>query len=393
MNRNWLVRLSFPVECALVLLMAALAGFGLMRVQPLTATLVSVAGIVVVTAIAHGLMWYRLVWFDWIVLILEIGVALFCSIVVNSLRLYVEKKLLEQSLTAHLSPKLVKRLVNDASLRAVGGSRQEISIMFSDIANFTRISESMSSDDLVRLMNKYFEAALECIHETDGTVVKLIGDAIFAIWNAPVEQPDHRERACSAALHLREKIVEFNAEHLNLPLRTRVGLHTGDACVGNIGSSNRFDYTALGDSINLTSRLEGLNKYLGTSVLVTREIQRAMEDALVWRPVGHFRLKGFGRAVEVFELISAPEHAGQSCVWREQFAHALHDFRERRFDEAAAKFQATIESRRGVEPEFTTGTTLETTDGPSRFYLEKIAELRAHPPSGEWIGEVELAEK
>jgi adenylate cyclase len=353
----------------------------------------AIVAMAAIAAAAHSLAWYRLTWFAWLILILEVAIALFCAIVLNSLKLYVEKRLLEESLVAHLSPKLVKRLLQDPALRQVGGSQQQVSIIFSDIASFSRISESVNSDDLVRLMNKYFEATLQCIHETDGTVVKLIGDAIFAIWNAPVEQKDHRERACRTALLLREKVVEFNAAHLNLPLRTRVGLHAGDACVGNIGSSNRFDYTALRDNINLTSRLEGLNKFLGTSVLVTREVQRAVEDSLVWRLVGHFQFKGLGRLVEVYELVGPLEQREPTRAWRDQFVLALQEFRQRRFDSAARHFQRTIELRRQVEPEIRVGTVMVTADGPSRFYLDAIDQMRVTPPPRDWLGEIELNEK
>ena len=347
----------------------------------------------VTLTVAAYLGFRALVWFAWLIPILQIAVALLCSIVINSLVLFIEKRLLEESLAAHLSPKLVKRLLHDPALRRPGGSQQQVSILLSDIANFTRVSESMNSDDLVRLMNKYFEAALRCIHETDGTVVQLIGDGIFAIWNAPLEQPDHRERACRAALRLRDQLVEFDAAQRNLPLRTRVALHTGEVCVGNIGSQDRFNYTAIGDSINLASRLEGLNKQLGTSVLVSREIQRAVEDSLLWRLVGHFKLKGFGRVVEVHELLGLPALAEPSRAWREKYAEALQDFRQRKFDSAAEKFRAVIELRRGVEPDLQAGTSLIAADGPSRFFLQRIEELRNHPPPYEWIGEIELTEK
>jgi len=219
----------------------------------------------------------------------------------------------------------------------------------------------------------------------------LVGDAIFAIWNTPIEQPDHRERACRAAILLREQLVDFGATRDSLPLRTRVGLHTGMVCVGNIGSATRFDFAAIGENTNLASRLEGLNKLVGTEVLATRDIQRAAEDSLVWRLVGHFKFKGIGRVVEVHELVGTVESAECSRVWREKFADALHDFRARQFDSAAEKFRAVIDLRRpaGQEP----GQNPTAADGPSAFYLEKIEELRAHPPAYEWIGEVELKEK
>jgi adenylate cyclase len=393
MQRRWLERLGWPFELVLVLGTALLAGIGLMRSHPLVAVLLALAATLVCGLAACLLAWRAGLWFAWAVIVLEIGIALFWSLLANSLRLYVEKRLLEESLEAHLSPKIVKRLLNDPTLRRPGGSVQEVSLLFSDVANFTRISESMHSDDLVRLMNKYFEAALECIHEPDGTVIDLVGDAIFALWNAPVEQGDHRERACRAALRLRDQLIQFDSTQRSLPLRTRVALHAGQVCVGNIGSHNRFNYTAIGENVNLASRLEGLNKRLGTMVLATREIQRAAEESLVWRPLGHFTFKGVGRAVEVYELVGDLEMAEPSRRWREKFAEALQEFRQRQFESAANIFREVNNLRASGERVKTHDTTLIDGDGPSIFYLEKIEELRAFPPAYEWIGEIELKDK
>ena len=392
-HQNWLTSVPQGVQGILVLIAGIAGGFGLMRLQPLLATLMASLGVAVIVVAAFFFSWRYLTWFAWLIPVFQIGIALFGSVIANSLQLYVERRLLEQSLSVHMSPKLVKRLLNEPALRQLGGAQQEISILFTDVANFSRISETVHSDDLVRLMNKYFDTALRCIHETDGTIIKLLGDSIFAVWNAPIAQPDHRERACMTALHLREKIVQFDVAHLSLPLRTRVGVHAGMASVGNIGSSLHFDYTALGDNINLTSRLEGLNKFLGTSVLVTREVQRALEKEMIWRPVGHFQFKGLGRIAEVIELVGSPERAESTRGYREQFAAALHEFRLRKFDSAAEKFEKTIQLRRIVEPEYTAGTAVATSDGPSRFYLDKIEEFRIHPPPRDWLGEIELKEK
>lgn len=390
---NWLNRLPAWLELTLVVLVGGLAGFGLMRLQPIAAVVFAVATVLVIASAACLLVWQQFIWLNWLLLMSQVGIGLVCSVSVNSLQLYIEGRLLEESLSAHLPPTLVRQVMENPTLRQLGGKQQEISILFTDVANFSRISETVHPDDLVRLMNKYFETALACVHETDGTVVNLVGDCVFAIWNAPVAQPDHRERACRTALLLREKVVEFTVSHLHLPLRTRVGVHGGPASVGNIGSSVHFDYTALGDNINLTSRLEGLNKFLGTSVLVTREIQRAVENSMVWRALGHFQFKGLGRVCEVYELIGPLGGADPTRAYREQFARGLQEFCLRRFDAAAESFEKTIELRRKIEPQYNPGTTVTSADGPSRFYLETIEEFRAHPPAREWIGQIELKEK
>jgi len=190
-------------------------------------------------------------------------------------------------------------------------------------------------------------------------VVKYIGDSIFAFWNAPELQSDHARRACEAALRFRE----LGAHPINgLRLRTRMGVHTGPARVGNFGSFDRFDYTALGENVNLASRLEGLNKYLGTECLITSQTHAAIGGGLVTRPLGLFQLKGIERPVGVHELIGWPDQAESTRPWREAFDQALTNYKERNIEFAIAGFRQTLELR----PD----------DGPAKFYLAQIEELR-----------------
>jgi adenylate cyclase len=390
---DWLNRFPFLLEFGMLWLVAVAAGYGLVRVHPLVAVALTLSAMVLVAVVAHYLAWRHHLWFAWLIVVCELAVALFCSVVYNSLRLYVQKRLLEESLAVHLSPALVRRVFSDPALRRRGGVKQEVSLLFTDLENFSRISETMNPDDLVNLLNRYFQAALECIHETDGTVMDLVGDAIFAIWNAPVEQPDHRERACRAALLLRQRLVRFGDARTGLMLRTRVGLHAGIVCVGNIGGEQRFDYTAVGENTNLGSRLEGLNKHFGTDVLASREVQRVVEGKLTSRLIGHVQVKGFGRAIEVHELLGPAETAEVSRPWRERFAAALQLFRARQFEAAEQAFHETIELRKQIEGRPAERVDQPGGDGPSLFYLNTIAELRVSPPPEEWIGEVSIKEK
>ena len=163
------------------------------------------------------------------------------------------------------------------------------------------------------------------------------------------------------------------------PLITRIGLHTGVANVGNFGSTQRVDYTALGENINLASRMEGLNKYLGTTVLMTGEAYHAIADQVVARFAGRFRLKGFEKSVEVFEPLAPADQAEATRVWRESFAEGLKAFQARNLEAAAAAFRRTME--------------LHPDDGPSKFYVARIEEFRAEGFPEHWQGEVELKEK
>jgi adenylate cyclase len=374
---DWLNRLPQTGELAILLICGALFGFGLARFRPLAATVVSILLAALVCILAYLSFAHLRIWFPWLLLLAEIFIALAWSVVFNSIRLYVQKKLLEQALARYLSPKLVKKFAGRPDLIKPGAAKQMLTILFSDIANFTAISEGIDSDELANLMNHYFERSVsECIHRTDGTVVKYIGDAIFAFWNAPEQQSDHALRACEAALHFRGQGVTLVHGQ---PLYTRIGLHTGVANVGNFGSSTRMDYTAIGENINLASRMEGLNKHLGTQTLITGETKNEIGDRLVTRPLGRFQLKGFEKNVEVFELLGRLESAEGSQPLRAAFALALRLFQEKKFDEAEAAFGKVLE----IEPN----------DGPAKFYLKQTAGWREQAPPEDWSGEVELKEK
>lgn len=374
---DWLVRLSFPVERAVIALLGLLAGFGLVRCRPLRAVGLGLAGMALIAVAAYFLFVKGLTWFPWLIVEAQIVIALSWAIVFNSIQLYVQKRMYEQTLSLYLSPKLVRKFARDPDLLKPGAKEQTLTILFTDIANFSELSQRITPDELVKLMNEYFHAAVaECIHKTDGTVVKYIGDAIFAFWNAPDHQEDHALRACEAALLLRERGVQ----HVDgEPLRTRIGLHTGLAKVGNFGSSERFDYTALGESINLASRLEGLNKFLGTDCIISRDTKKEIGDRLVTRSLGSFQLKGFDSPVEVYELIGWPGQEESTRPWREAFAQALNNYNNRDLEFAGAGFRQTLE--------------LRPNDGPSKFYLGRLEELAAENLPGDWATHTVLKEK
>jgi len=380
LRHDWLTRFSLRTESMVVLTLGLLFGIGLTLFRPLTATGLALLSAAVITGLAYYLFWRQRIWFPWLVVVAaQIPIALLWSIIYNSVSSYIQNRLLEQSLSLYLSPKQVQRILKEPGLRKPGGSKQVISILFSDIAGFSRISEQLDPQDLVQLLNNYYEATIRCIHETEGTVVDIIGDAIFAIWNAPEEQADHRERMVRAALLFQRNVTQFNGSQGSLPLHTRVGLHTGEVVVGNVGSSEHFDYTAIGENVNLASRLEGLNKQLGTDVLMTRIAIPETNGHWLVRDVGRFLFKGFDNMTQVNEFIVTEGSPEQTRPWREAFAIALEHFQKKDFTAAEAGFKRTIELRGD--------------DGPSNFYLKQIEELRQRPLPEDWAGDIELREK
>jgi adenylate cyclase len=308
----------------------------------------------------------------------QIPVALLWSIAFNSVQLYVQNRLYEQSLQMYLPPRLVRKFSSNKDLLKPGAQNQVLTFMFTDIADFTSLSEGMDPAELAHLMNTYFQAAVgNCIHKTDGTVAKFLGDGIFSFWNAPDQQQDHAVRACQAAL----RFLELNRNPIGgRRLRTRIGLHTGAAHVGNFGSQDRVDYTALGENVNLASRLEGLNKFLGTECLLSGRTKAELGEHLVTRALGSFRLKGFEAPVEVHELIGSPAEEAAMSSWRQAFEQALRNYEQRNLEFAEMGFRQVLD--------------LRPADGPSQFYLKQLAERALENlPAETWSSYTILKEK
>jgi adenylate cyclase len=210
-----------------------------------------------------------------------------------------------QTFSQFVPRRLVERLVETSTPMVLGGVRREVTLLFSDVVNFTEITEKADPTLVMQYTSRYFAAVSREIMRHGGTVDKFIGDAVMAIWNAPADDPDHVTRACAAAvafLHANDQInAEFEREGWPA-YRTRIGVHTGVAVVGNIGSEDRMNYTALGATVNLAARLEGLNKNYGTSILVSDAVRSRAGPDFLFRRIDCIRPKGFAEAFEIFEL-------------------------------------------------------------------------------------------
>jgi adenylate cyclase len=377
---DWLRRAPPMVEFLVIALIGGLAGAFLPRLQPLAATGAALGFIALVAALGILLHRQAQFWFPWMIPVaVQIPAALVWAIMFQALRGYVENTLLERSLAHYLSPKQVSLILKHPEQLSLGGQEQRISILFSDIANFSKLSERMDAESLVKLLNEYYAEAIGCVHATDGTVVKLIGDCIFAVWNAPQPQSNHQEQACRAALALHESCVRFSDRPGLPPLRTRIGLHTGTACVGNVGSKDRFDYTAIGEAVNLASRLESLNKTLGTSILATRDALKGLEEQFRIRRLGYFRLQGFDGVADVLEILPRNHADASGSEWQQRFEKGLHYFQRGDLAKARSAFAETLGLRPG--------------DGPACFYVARVEELLRGPLPPDWTGEINLKEK
>jgi len=210
---------------------------------------------------------------------------------------------------AHFVPKdIVKGIIDGSISTELGGVRQEVTVLFTDVANFTGIAEASDPDNLMRQMSRHFTALTEAFIAEGGTVDKFIGDSVMVFWNAPHLQLDHVERACRAALVAKAASealnIQFIAEGLR-PFAVRLGIHFGDAVVGNLGSAERMEYTVLGNSVNLAARLEGLNKEYGTTILVSEAVRDRVHNRFHFNAIASVIAKGMTAETQVFELVEA----------------------------------------------------------------------------------------
>ncbi|MCX5789002.1 MAG: adenylate/guanylate cyclase domain-containing protein [Elusimicrobia bacterium] len=288
-----------------------------------------------------------------------------------------EKRAIQQTFGRFVSPDVVKDLAQNPEKARIGAQQRVMTVFFLDIAHFTNISEKLHSDQLFEFLNVYLSALTDVVEgEQKGTIDKYIGDCIMAFWNAPLDQPDHRARACVAAVRCQQVMAELNRTHkFSFPLpetpAARIGLNSGPMNVGFTGSRQKLQYTVLGDEVNLGSRLEGANKFFGSSVMVSESCFEGGREAVEGRLLGQIRVVGKQVPIRVYELLA--EKGKLSEEWRKAlpaYEKGIELFLAERFSEARAAFGAALEAI----PD----------DKPSRLYCDACDDYAAIPPHGEW---------
>ncbi|WP_217350594.1 adenylate/guanylate cyclase domain-containing protein [Ruegeria sp. HKCCD7255] len=242
---------------------------------------------------------------------------------------------------------LVRMLVAEGIKTQPGGDIKRISVLFCDVAGFTGMSEKLGPN-VVQLMEPFFSAAASAITHNGGTIDKFIGDAVMAFWGAPRNDSNHAEHACRAALDLVASVDASGIEdEAGNPLRVRIGLNSGEALVGNIGSEQRLNYTAIGDVVNVASRLEGSNKDYGTLILIGPETRRQAADSIVVRELDTLNLSGRTEEIVVYELIAMRDALDGSIAWIKAYEQGLAHYRAGQLQKAIAAFEAADQARNG----------------------------------------------
>lgn len=295
-----------------------------------------------------------------------------------------EKKKLKSAFNHYVQPELVEKIVTRRDSLSLGGEKRHLTVMFSDLAGFTSLSESLDPEELVSIMNDYLGEMTDIIFEHNGTVDKFIGDAIMSFWGAPLEQKDHAIYACRATLHMIRKLGELNTlwEETGRPkLKARFGLNTGEMIVGNMGSKNRFNYTVIGDSVNLAARLEPLNNLFGTTALISEATFKSLKDEFVCRQAGRFVVKGKTEPVMVFELLA--DRTLEDTAGMEELLLLHRESMRLYYDQKWKLAKHKLEHILEIEPD----------DGLVKTYIDYCNRHLKNPPGNSWTGTFKMMHK
>lgn len=370
LERDAVSELGFPIRTVLTIAFAAIVACAAFRLAPTSALLTWLAITVAYTAIAVGTFVHALA----LPLTEPVLAGLAALALMIGYRFVVadrEERFLRKSFALYLAPEVIEGMVASGKMPVLGGEIRNITMFFSDLAGFSSIAEKMRPGELVALMNDYLSAMTDIIEGHGGYVDKYIGDSIVAMFGAPADDPDHARNAVAAALQCRDRLEELNHRHPAFQgrgLAHRIGLNSGEAVVGNIGSHRRFNYTVMSDTVNLASRLEGANKYFGTTIMATEMTVAESRGAYTWRELDMVRVQGRDEPIRVYEpLADKNQETQEQGIRAATYARGLACWRAREFAQAADLFEGAA----GDDP-------------PSRYFGRRARALADNPPPADW---------
>jgi adenylate cyclase len=381
LNRNFLVRGAKQVELdlAAILMFGVPVGFWLALTRPRWMWL----GLLLLVPFIGGVYaaflrgWWLNLSTPALTLVANVGLVSLYRVLIEEK----EKRRIHGAFEQYVTPEVIRRLLKSPEL--VQPRKTEISVMFSDIRGFTSFSEKLDAQVLATVLNKYLTEMTRLVFGQQGTLDKYIGDAVMAFWGAPNEDPRHAEHACRTALAMMQRLGELQGQwqvELGSELNIGIGIHSGMASVGNMGSELRYGYTAMGDTVNLASRLEGMNKEYGTNILVTESCYEAARNAgFVFRELDVIRVKGKSLPVTIYELVMPQNGSGEPVERLEMFARARARYHQRQWREAQELFERVLERWPN--------------DGPSRTYWKRCQEYLFEEPESNWDGVFVMSHK
>ena len=357
---------------------------GLKSIRTKYSALIEILGVALILSELFIIYWASLQFFikeNYLTDMTSPTLAVILSYVSSTVYSYVserrQKILIKGMFSQYVNPTIVDELVAHPEKLCLGGERKEVTVFFSDIENFTQISENIRPENLVTILNEYLSEMTSIIIEHNGTLDKYEGDAIVAFWGAPLPQQDHALRACRAAVQMQRRLEQLRPqwEREGKPaFRIRIGINTGEVVVGNMGGANRFDYTVIGDSVNLGSRLEGANKQYKTGIMISESTYGYAKDFVHARELDLLVVAGKTETIRVYELVGLAEE--KLSHNQEQFLHmytkGLGHYRQREWQAAIGAFERALD----LYPE----------DYPCQIYVERSDLYRSSPPPDDWNG-------
>jgi adenylate cyclase len=350
------------------------------RVSAFGGLLLVVGLFVVFVGVAYELFVAAHVWLNMVYPVF----ALFATYLMLTLHRYLteerERRRITKTFQQYVSPEVIDQVLKDPERLKLGGEERVLSVLFTDLAGFTKYSERYTPTQVINVLTEYYDRMTELVFANRGTIATYVGDELMAIFGAPVEQADHAKLACAAALGMRDarKVLAKRWAKLGRPpLHARTGINSGRMLVGNYGSKYRFNYSVLGDSVNLASRLEQLNKVYRTEIMIGEQTADLIGDAFRLRELDRVQVVGRTQALRIYELLGTakavlPPNEEQMLV---RYAAALQAYRSRRWDEAESLFGQALSSY----PD----------DGPSRLMGERCKSMRDRPLPENWDGSFE----
>lgn len=394
LHQNYLTKLAWWQESLFIILLSIVTFIvitWLKHIKTRYAFIIEIVAVIIVAGFIDGILTLSYYSFSNFNIVLPV-VSPIAAVILNYLGSAVyqylterkQKTMIKGMFSQYLNPSVVNELIAHPEKLRLGGEKKELTVFFSDIASFTNFSEKLDAVDLVGILNEYLSAMTDIILKNNGTLDKYVGDAVMAVWGAPMELPNNAMNACRAALQMQAKVQEI-AERWNKEgkpkLIVRMGLNTDSMVVGNVGGSSRFDYTVIGDAVNLGSRMEGANKTYGTRIMISERTQDLVKDELLCRELDYLIVKGKTKPIRVFELIGEIKNGIDDKTKEviEIYNRGLLLYRERQFKKALKEFTAALK--------------INSDDGPSQLYFLRTQAYLKKPPPKEWNGVFELKTK
>ena len=292
------------------------------------------------------------------------------------------RKWITSVFSKYVSPVVIDNLIKNPDRIKLGGEKRNITVFFSDIRGFTSISERLDPEDLVHLLNEYLTEMTSIIMKDQGLVDKYMGDAIMAFWGAPLDQADHALMACQSSLEMMKRLRELQDKWKAKDIPSfdiGIGLNSGDAIVGNMGSFKRFDYTAMGDNVNLASRLEGLNKLYGTNIIISQKTHKIVKDKFETRRLDAVRVKGKKKSILIYELLTQKDDLDEKQrAFVKHYETGLELYFKKEWKPAIKSFQAGLKLMN---------------DKASQMFIARCQEFLKNPPPSQWDGIWEMKTK